>query len=129
MTILALDHINIRTARLSEMTAWYGEVLGMKPGWRPAFPFPGAWLYAGDQPLVHLVAVDQAPSEPGEDLRLEHGAFRATGYTDFLSLLEARGDRYKLTPLEDAGVIQVNIWDPDGNHLHVDFPLGEAADT
>jgi hypothetical protein len=23
-------------------------------------------------------------------------------------------------------VLQVNVWDPDGNHIHVDFDLAEA---
>jgi hypothetical protein len=23
-------------------------------------------------------------------------------------------------------VVQVNVWDPDGNHLHIDFDLSEA---
>ena len=125
MKVLALDHLNIRTGQLDEMIAWYEEVLGMSPGPRPDFGFPGAWLYADGQPLVHLVGVDPAPSDPGQDLKLEHGAFRATGMSDLLALLEDRKEDYRIAKVEDAGVVQVNVWDPDGNHLHIDFPLTE----
>ena len=51
---LALDHVNIRTRRLSVLRAFYTDVLGLKDGPRPPFGHPGAWLYAGDHPIVHL---------------------------------------------------------------------------
>ena len=41
MQIGKLDHVNVRTANLDNMVAWYGEMLGMNPGKRPNFPFPG----------------------------------------------------------------------------------------
>ena len=122
-----LDHLNLRTGQLDAMVAWYGDILGMHPGARPDFGFPGAWLYAGEYALVHLVGTDPAPGDPGKDLKLEHGAFRASGFGDFVAKLEARGERYELLRIEDFGIIQVNIWDPDGNHLHIDFDTAEAA--
>ena len=83
--ITGLDHANIRTARLDEMVAWYGEVLGLTAGWRPpSFDFPGAWLYAGDQAVVHLVGV-AATEPPGSAVQLEHAAFAASGLRDFLA--------------------------------------------
>ncbi len=86
-----LDHINIRTENLEAMIAWYGRILDMHPGKRPDFPFAGAWLYAAGFPLVHLVGVETAPgSDPG-DLRLEHGAFKASGMAGFLARLDETG--------------------------------------
>jgi len=123
--IEALDHLNMRTARLAEMVAWYERILLMTPGPRPDFEFPGAWLYVGDHALVHLVEVAGEPVN-GSDLKLEHGAFRARGLTDLIARLEDAGERYKLSPVPGFPVIQVNIWDPDGNHLHVDFDIAEA---
>jgi catechol 2,3-dioxygenase-like lactoylglutathione lyase family enzyme len=122
-----LDHINIRTARLQELIDWYGRVLGLLPGRRPDFPFAGAWLYAGTHALVHLVEVADA-SDVGapERLQLEHGAFSATGLGDFLALLSDLGERHRLLRLPGMPVVQVNVWDPDGNHLHVDFNAAEA---
>ena len=46
MPLGKLDHVNVRTAQLDKMIAWYEDVLEMEVGPRPNFPFPGAWLYA-----------------------------------------------------------------------------------
>ena len=121
-----LDHINLRTTRLAEMIDWYGKVLGMKPGPRPDFSFPGAWLYAKDQAMVHVVEVKAEPGSDPNDLKLEHGAFRATGFDEFIAKLDQMGEKYELTRVPTFPIVQVNIWDPDGNHLHIDFHADEA---
>jgi catechol 2,3-dioxygenase-like lactoylglutathione lyase family enzyme len=126
MALTKLDHVNLRTARLDEMRAFYTEVLGLSSGPRPPFSFGGAWLYCGGEAAVHLVEVARPPATDGE-LRLEHFAFAASGLADFLTLLKARGIPYRLGVVPDFGVIQVNIHDPDGNHIHVDFAAEEAG--
>ena len=124
MPLLSLDHVNIRTANLQAMVDWYAEVLDMHPGWRPEFGFGGAWLYADGKPIVHLVEVDRVSE--AEHPGLEHFAVSATGMAGFLSNLRDRDVPYQLAPVPDAGVVQVNIHDPDGNHIHIDFPTEEA---
>jgi len=126
MALAKLDHVNIRTANLSAMVGYYEEVLGLSNGARPPFGFPGAWLYCGETAAVHLVEVPEAPSPEGE-LRLEHFAFSAAGLADFLGLLRRRGEDYRISVVPGPNIIQVNIFDPDGNHIHVDFAPAEAA--
>ena len=122
MTIQSLDHVNLRTNRLDEMIQWYVDVLGLHVGKRPQFPFAGAWLYAGHRAFVHLIEVDGAPGAGSEgDLKLEHFAFSATDLDAFTSKLEAMNVKYSRTNLADIGLVQINVWDPDGNHIHVDF--------
>lgn len=121
MQLERLDHVNVRTARLDEMVRWYEDVLGMKSGKRPPFPFPGAWLYVGDQACVHLIGIgDEAGADPS-DLKLEHFAFRGQGLSSFVEKLEASGVRHNITEIAGGGLTVVNVWDPDGNHIHVDF--------
>ncbi|MDX2023784.1 MAG: VOC family protein [Deltaproteobacteria bacterium] len=120
--LTGLNHVNVRTHRLAEMIAFYRDVLGMSQGPRPAFSFPGAWMYVGTQPVVHLVGVDVAPT-PGDSLRLQHFAFAAQNQTAFLAHLETCGVAYRIGTLEDFKLVQVNVIDPDGNHIHVDFEL------
>lgn len=123
--LTAMDHVNIRTANLGDMVRWYKDVLGMPTGPRPDFPFPGAWLYVGDQAYVHLVGVETQPRGGGE-VTLEHFAFRATGMAKFLQRLEAAGVAHSVDPVPGFPVVQVNLHDPDGNHIHVDFAAEEA---
>ena len=127
MTLHRLDHVNLRTTRLDAMIEWYQSVLGMRLGDRPPFPFPGAWLYSGEDATVHLIGVDEE-AERGGALSLEHFAFSATGLGDMLSALERDGVPHKLAEVPGFGIIQINLWDPDGNHLHVDFKAEEAED-
>ncbi len=127
MPIRSLDHVNVRTAQLAEMIRWYGDVLGLHTGPRPDFPFGGAWLYIGDQPAIHLVEVSQEPQ--AGDLKLEHFALGASGLPDFLSNLEALDVEYDLQRVPGFPIVQINIFDPDGNHIHVDFDASELPDN
>ena len=126
MTIQAFDHVNVRTARLAEMVAFYESMLGLRVGDRPPFAFAGAWLYCGSQAVVHLVQVAQPPK--GEEPLLEHIAFRGTGLAAFLALLRSRRVAYRIGIVPGWNVRQVNFFDPDGNRLHVDFAADEIAD-
>lgn len=127
MQLGKLDHVNVRTANLESMTQWYGNILGMSSGARPGFAFPGAWLYCGGDPAVHLIGVGDQPEVTG--LRLEHFAFSASGYDSFIERLRQAGERYETRKVPGFDIVQVNIWDPDGNHIHVDFPSSEAGDV
>ena len=120
-----LDHVNLRTTNLAAMRDFYRDVLGLREGERPDFPFGGSWLYLGDRPCVHLVEVAETPNPQGE-LRLEHFSFAAHGKAEFLQKLSAAGIRYRESTLPGNGLTQVNVWDPDGNHLHVDFLPGDS---
>ena len=56
-----LDHFTIATSDLEASRRFYVKTLGLRDGERPAFDFPGAWLYCGAAPVVHLVARGEAP--------------------------------------------------------------------
>lgn len=127
MKVRSLDHVNLRTARLAEMIDWYGDVLGLRPGPRPAFSFGGAWLYIGELAGIHLVEVSDAPAT-GTDLRLEHFALGATGLPEFLEKLKAKSVAHDLRRVPGFPIVQVNLHDPDGNHIHVDFDVAEMPD-
>jgi catechol 2,3-dioxygenase-like lactoylglutathione lyase family enzyme len=123
--LLGLDHVNLRTADVATLRAFYVDVVGLKVGPRPAFSFGGAWLYCGDAPVVHLVEVENRPDSSGE-LRLEHFALRARGLGEMLERLEAHKVAVRLGFIRDFGLCQVNVSDPDGTHLHIDFDIAEA---
>jgi catechol 2,3-dioxygenase-like lactoylglutathione lyase family enzyme len=123
--LLGLDHVNLRTKNVEMLRAFYVDVLGLRVGPRPAFSFGGAWLYCGDAPVVHLVEAEHGP-QPSGGLRLEHFALRARGLGEFLERLNAHGVPVSLGFVRDFGICQVNVHDPDGTHLHVDFDIAEA---
>ena len=125
MTVTAFDHVNLRTANLDAMGRFYRDILGLQAGERPPFGFGGAWLYCGDQAVVHLVQVAEPPET--REPRLEHFVFRAEGLGEFLALLSGYGVAYETVVVPGMEIIQVNFHDPDNNHIHVDFQPHERA--
>jgi catechol 2,3-dioxygenase-like lactoylglutathione lyase family enzyme len=123
--LIAFDHVNVRTANLGVMRAFYVDVIGLREGPRPAFSFGGAWLYCAGAPVVHLVQVDRPPQR-SDELSLEHFALRAQGLAEFLERLRAYGVPVAFGFIHDFGICQVNVRDPDGTHVHIDFDIAEA---
>lgn len=129
MEILRLDHVNLRTTQIDVMIAWYTDILGMHIGVRPNFRFDGVWMYTGDLAAVHLVTLEASKDvdvtsnniDSKAGLKLEHFAFAATGLNQFVEKLEQKDIAYRRADIPDINVIQINLWDPDGNHVHLDF--------
>ena len=119
-----LEHVNIRTADVAGMTEWYCAVLGMTNGDRPPFDNPGAWLYVGEHPVVHLVGEAREPE--ARDPKIEHFAFSATGLGAMIDRLQLRGIPYDTVRVPGIGLLQINLSDPDGNHIHIDYGPEEA---
>ena len=120
MGMLWLDHVNIRTTQLDEMSAFYETVLGLKRGKRPSFPFGGAWHYCGKNAIVHLVELTD-DIKPGE-AQVEHYALRATGSMKaFQEKCRKMDAPYNVVTVAELNMRQVNVFDPDGNKIEVQF--------
>ena len=126
MALAALDNVNIRTARLGELTSFYGRVLGLRPGKRPPFDSGGAWLYCGSHAALHLVEVADSPEVPAP--RIEHFAFRAENLAEFLARLDEFDVAYRTAVVPEFGIRQVHLRDPDGNHVEIAFAAEEDAE-
>ena len=55
MQVRRLDQVNIQTTQVETMVVWYRDILCLRADPRPAFSFPGAWLFAGRDAVIHLV--------------------------------------------------------------------------
>ena len=120
-----LNHINIRATDLEETRDFYADVLGLKSGFRPAFPRPGFWMYAGDTAIVHISPF-QSDSPPrtnpdGMGKGLDHFAMAGVGYTDQLKVLEKHGIEYSKRLAGGGRMIQVFFHDPNGVQVELGF--------
>ena len=100
MPIDRMDHFTILTTDTEETVAFYYDVLGLTPGPRPDFSFPGAWLYNGGNAVLHVVEKAVIPDGGGV---LDHIAFRGTDAQSYLAKLKARGIKYDLRRLPQSG--------------------------
>ena len=97
-----LDHVTLRTADLEGTRQFLQDLLGLTVGYRPAFGFPGYWLYEGDQPIVHLIPGGGAPVRRGAEI-IDHIGFRLDGYDEFRAGLDKRQTPYSTMDLPDLG--------------------------
>jgi Predicted ring-cleavage extradiol dioxygenase len=124
MTIRAMDHFTIVTDRLDETLAFYAS-LGLIDGPRPDFGIGGAWLYAADRPILHIVEVERMP-EPRRGA-LDHMAFTSEGLLGVVQRLSERGTPYRIirTP-SPFSRWQMFIEDPNGVEVELDFDISET---
>jgi catechol 2,3-dioxygenase-like lactoylglutathione lyase family enzyme len=125
MQIQRMDHFTIVTDRLDETLAFYA-MLGLHAGGRPEFGVPGAWLYAAEQPILHVIEVTVMP-EPRRGA-LDHMAYRAQGLLATTRLLEQRGSAHRIirTPAPFR-MWQLFFVDPNGVDVELDFDPEEIA--
>ena len=142
---LTLNHFSIRTLDLTASERFYRDVLGLTVGPRPAFPFPGLWLYAGDpsqwaNAVVHIIGIDRNdpaglkaylgdrdPSSLQGTGAIDHVAFFATGLAETLARLQRLGVPARERTVPSIGLHQVFVDDPNGVVVELNFPAHEAA--
>jgi catechol 2,3-dioxygenase-like lactoylglutathione lyase family enzyme len=107
--IAGLNHANISTTKLDETVAFF-ELLGLKVGPRPDFGFPGAWLYWGDKPVVHLV--ERAPKAP--EGPLDHVSFTTPDFDAAMQRLDQLGIPYRASDIPSGFGRQLFVKDPNG---------------
>lgn len=125
MPVTRLDHINFHGQRalLDRMRDFYRDVVGLVEGPRPAFQMFGYWLYAGNQPIVHLYeARDGEVRDLNAVNTFDHFAFSATDAAGTEARLKALGVPYTVKTLPAMSVTQIFLHDPAGNRVELQFP-------
>lgn len=122
---MRLDHVNVRCTHLEETVRFLEGLVGLKRGWRPAFAFPGVWLYDDSgRAVVHLL---QANGDPGPAGAVDHIAF----YFDDLAPQVARqaslGYPADLQEVPGTSIRQCFVAGPDGLVVEIQGPAVPAV--
>ena len=127
--LLGIHHFTIRCApaQLEAVCAFYRDVLGMRTGPRPRFPFPGYWMYAGDLALVHLAAIVSDDSAPrnGPAAGFDHVSLRTRGLQATRDRLASLSVRYEELPVPGWPLHQIFVHDPVGSKIELTFEVPE----
>ena len=123
MGVAAIDHYTVLTNDLEATKRFYCDFLGLKDGPRPPFTFPGAWLYAGDRPVVHVIAGRPFSQENGTG-GVDHVAFAAQGSPDeMMKRLEKEGLKPSSRVVPATKIRQVFCRDPSGVQVELNYPM------
>ncbi len=139
MPLTHLEHFLIQAEDLDGTRDWYADVLGMVSGPHPDFKMPVHWMYLGDEPVLHLAEGgadvsenrlkylgQQSTATSGSGV-VDHVAFRATGLKDMMEHLDARGIDYTKRQVDDQGLFQLFLMDPNGVKVELNFANEEAT--
>lgn len=139
MPLSHIEHFLLQTADMEATRKWYVEVLGMRVGPNPDFKFPVFWLYLGDKDVVHVTEGGKGVSENRKKYVgqqsdavsgtgvVDHIAFRATGLRDMLAHLKAQGVDFKQRRVDDQGLYQLFMFDPNGVKVELNYASDEAV--
>ena len=112
------DHLAFNTHDGAPLQRLFGDLLGLQPGARPPFPFPGRLLYQGEQALVHVIERGEV-SEP----ILSHIALRTdSDAAHVLERVQASGLPHQIAQVPEDGLWQIFVQLPGGLLLELDAP-------
>jgi catechol 2,3-dioxygenase-like lactoylglutathione lyase family enzyme len=118
-----MNHFTILTRNVAATEDFYGELLGLRAGYRPPISRPGVWLYADKDPILHVIDPVEMPKETAGVL--DHMAFSATGLSDVAAKLKKRGVRYDLRQQGETGTWQMFFLDVNGAKVELNFDKDE----
>jgi catechol 2,3-dioxygenase-like lactoylglutathione lyase family enzyme len=138
MPLSHLEHALIQTTDMEGTKNWYVDVLGMKVGPHPDFKVPVYWLYIGDTDVLHIAeggtnvsearlkyAGQQSTDTYGSGV-VDHLAFRCSGLDEMIANLKQRKIAFKERQVDNQGLYQLFLIDPNGVKIELNFPAAEA---
>jgi catechol 2,3-dioxygenase-like lactoylglutathione lyase family enzyme len=121
-----LHHFNITAPYelLEKVRDFYVGVLGLSVGERPDFTRKGFWLYAGDEPLVHLTACDAGDARAAGEAApgfFDHIAFSCKGLSGIIERLKRFDISYEVDEVLSLKQVQLFVRDPSGVGVELNF--------
>jgi catechol 2,3-dioxygenase-like lactoylglutathione lyase family enzyme len=114
-----LDHVNITVVDGPRMVRFLEQVLEAREGFRPAFGFPGHWVYVDDHPVIHLTIVDRSTDFP-EGI-VNHVAFGVYEFEAAKARVEASGYPWKLAGIPGTPIGQIFVTGPEGLLVEIQY--------
>ena len=125
-----LDHCNVSTRRLGETIKFYEDVLGFQNGARPAFDFPGAWLYSQGCPVLHLNDISQTGKlQPPDSGVIDHVAFSCRGFEAMKRHLNEKGVSFWVNQVPNSTRWQIFFRDPNNIEIELNFETKNEANS
>jgi catechol 2,3-dioxygenase-like lactoylglutathione lyase family enzyme len=120
-----MSHFTILTRDVAATEAFYRDMLGFTSGYRPPISRPGVWLYAGKEPILHVIDPVNMPQQPAGVL--DHMAFNATGLKETAAKLKQRGINYMLQQQGETGTWQLFFLDVNGAKVELNYEKDEPG--
>jgi catechol 2,3-dioxygenase-like lactoylglutathione lyase family enzyme len=139
MALSFMEHFLIQSADIEATKDWWCNVLGMRVGPSPDFKFPVYWLYIDETDVLHLTQGGKNVSDNrmkylGQSSQategsgvIDHIGFRATGLDATIEKLNSLGIDFKERQVNDQGLYQLFLFDPNGVKVELNFSASEVT--
>ncbi|MGY0399545.1 MAG: hypothetical protein ACWIPH_06350 [Ostreibacterium sp.] len=136
---MRLNHILITVEDIEKVSDFFEQVIGLKKGFRPAFPFQGAWFYDEDDlPAIHLskrevlqkseyVDASSVLSNDTKDLNVGN-LYNHVCFTQalekrgaFIQNLDVKGVAKQTNHVPSRNIIQDFVFGPEGIVIEIQF--------
>ncbi|MCC4831869.1 hypothetical protein LMH66_04435 [Shewanella sp. 10N.7] len=96
------SHINLHASQSYVVNTLLTDVLGLKSGHRPNFPFNGEWLYQDDKALIHIIESNNL-----QQCTFDHIAFDTDmSLKNLTQKLQQNALKYNIRQFPDSNTIQ-----------------------
>ena len=120
MPALSLDHWNVFCKDLKKTVDLLREVCrSLRDGDRPPFNFPGAWLYAGEKAILHLVSESGRKDHGGG--AIDHVAINCADIRGTIDRIKKDKVPFEVRKVPARPLQQVFLHDPDGVMIELNF--------
>ena len=138
MTLKSFEHVLILADDLEKTKNFYVDLLGLKSGYRPDFPFPGYWLYLNEKERAACIHLAKRKQGDGQDYyigkkdgvksgsgAIDHVAFNADDIEGMKKTFEEKSINYTHRKVPGFPLEQLFVDDPDGVKVELNFPTKE----
>lgn len=126
MPIIGFAHLNVTTKDLEISRKFYANILGLIDGPRPPFGRPGAWMYLGEQPIVHISTSRNPSPLPNKTDAFDHFALMTQDIHHHRQVLQEHAIKFVEFGVPKSDQYQIFFKDPDGMEIELIF-AGEEA--
>ena len=135
MSLKTFEHVLILADDLKKTKEFYVDLLGLKDGYRPDFPFPGHWLYLNEDDKAACIHLAMRMQGDGQDYyigkkdnvksgsgAIDHVAFNCEDIDGMKEMFDKKSIEYTHRKVPGFPLEQLFVDDPDGVKVELNFP-------
>ena len=136
MSLKTFEHVLILADDLKKTKEFYVDLLGLKDGYRPDFPFPGHWLYLNEDDKAACIHLAMRKQGDGQDYyigeknnvksgsgAIDHVAFNCEDIDSMKEMFDNKSIEYTHRKVPGFPLEQLFFDDPDGVKVELNFPI------
>jgi catechol 2,3-dioxygenase-like lactoylglutathione lyase family enzyme len=118
--VIDMHHVAMATADIETTIKFYTEIVGLKAGPTPSSSRPLQWMYAGDNPVLHIFQPNEERAETKDEVYgVAHFALQIADFDQAKAHLDQHDIDYAVNIMESRNAWQLFFDGPDGVRIEL----------